>query len=217
MAPPSEPSFWQSILAYQAVGEIVGLLKVLLKGLLMSAPVTELYRRIWAQSLKSRELIIQWLLLGVFFFFALIAFTTNKSTITIRNDMAAPLPWPPALTKTEVDNWATALKDDHRNVTDVMVVWGDFSQWPFVASVAQAMAAAGWPEPSLIPGGYMIGVHVVASKDTWDVGKHLQGLLETKLGPVRLDPFSADKKTGVLPHGKIAVYVGPQPVGWKPK
>jgi hypothetical protein len=216
MAPPSEPSLLQTILAYQIVSEIVGLLKLLLKGLLMSAPVTAHYKRIWAQSLKSRELIIQWLLLGVFFFFALIAFTTSNSTITVRNDMAAPLPWPPPLTKTEVDSWATALKD-HRKVTEVMVVWGESLQSPFVASMAQAMANAGWPEPSLIPGGFMVGVHVVASKDSWDVGKHLQGLLEAKLGPIRLDPVTADKKTGVFPNGRIAVYVGLQPVGWEPK
>jgi hypothetical protein len=214
MAAPPEPSFWQQILAYQVVGELIAFLKMLLKGLLMSAPVTELYRRVWAQSLKLRELVIRWLLLGVFFFFALVAFTTNSSTITIHNE-PGPMSesWPPGLTKTEIDSWADSLKPFRQKVNTVLIVFGDATGVQFAATLTQAISDAEWPEPSILPNNLIEGARIAATKDAWAAAQQLQKLVETKTGPIRLDHYpDKDRSTGKPNVGVIAIYAGLKPL-----
>jgi hypothetical protein len=213
MAAPIEPSFWQQVLAYSAVSELIALLKMLLKGLLMSAPVTALYRRIWAQSLKLRELIVPWLLLGLFFFFTLVAFTTNNSTITIRNEGNPLQVWPGGLTKLEIEEWAKTLQPYHQKLNSVVMAFGDARNVDFAVTVTQAISEADWPEPSDQSGAMTVGTHIAATKDVWPAAQALQKLIEAKAGAAtRLDKIpDKDKTTGKPNVGVIVIYAGLKP------
>jgi hypothetical protein len=116
--------------------------------------------------------------------------------------------WPPALTKTEIDNWATALAPYH-NVTSVGIAFGDSSQWDFVRTLTQGISEAQWPEPGLQPFQFSVGVRIIASEDAREAATQLQHLCEGKIGTVRLQLKEA---SATFHPGTIEVVIG-----WKPK
>lgn len=207
-------SFWQ------------GIVSGLLVALILSGSAMGVYTRITKLTLAWKDIIISWLLLGVFFFAAILAYSISQPKsppwsppqyVALQMANNSPQPWPPVLTKTDIENWSLALKPYHQKVKSVIVGFVDIGQRDFVASLAQAISEAQWPEPSLQPGTLNVGLRIAASKDVSEGAHQLQELLQEKLGPVRLDqiPDKVVDKTGAqikTPSGLIAIYVG-----WKPQ
>jgi hypothetical protein len=201
--------FWQSIVTS------------LLIALILSGSAMAFYARIMNLAFARKDIILSWFWLTVFFFAAILVYSTSQPKLQPPQIVVAPIAlppatqssWPPALTKTEIDNWSLALKPYHQKVTTVLVVFLDAGQKDFVTGLTQAISAAQWPEPSLAPGQLIVGVHIAASKDVFEAAQQLQSLLEPKLGTIRLDQIpERDKNSGKKnPTGFVAVYAGLKP------
>jgi hypothetical protein len=191
-------AFWQGT----AGGVISGLIVVAI----MSATTVALLKRLTG----LKEIVAPWLLFTALYFAIVFAYSLAQQRFYV------PEIWPPALSKTEIQNWITALQPYHTRVSEVMVCFVDEGQKDFAASVAEALTDADWPEPSLQPNNMLVGVHVTAAKDVYDVGEELQKLLQNKVGKARLDKaeratMNPDEKSKTVPPGKIQIYVG-----WRP-
>ncbi len=160
-----------------------------------------------------KDVIISWVLLTAFFFAGILAYSLAQP----RYYAPTPEMWPPALTKAEIQTWATAVQPFHKRISETIIAFSDDGQKDFAVSLTKALSDAEWPEPSLQPNNWVVGARVVAAKDVYDVGEQLQKLMQSKVGPTRLDKAerateNPDEKNKTVPPGKMEILIG-----WKPK
>jgi hypothetical protein len=194
-----DQSFWKGVIGSLSVAALLGFAGI------------GFIQRIKTLALARRDAIVSWFFLTLFFFGAIVAYSFSQPRFYV------PQEWPRALTKSEIQNWTTTLQPYHKRVSEVIIAFVDEGQKDFAASVAQALSDADWPEPSLEPNNYLVGTHIAAAKDVYDVGQELQKLMQNKVGPTRLDKAerateNPDEKIKTVPPGKIEIFVG-----WKPK
>jgi hypothetical protein len=172
--------------------------------------------------LAWKDILISWSWLAVFFFAAILAYSISQPRPQPPQIVMAPIPsfpataqqppsWPPALTKTEIDNWSIALKPYHQKVTSVLIGFVDVRELEFVTSLTQTISNASWPVPSLSANNLIVGMRIVASNDVFEAAQQLQQLMEPKTGTIRLDKNLGKDKTGKPFTGFIIVYVGLKP------
>jgi hypothetical protein len=172
----------------------------------MSAIVIGLYKAFSPYALGFLRGLFAFLALAVFLFLGIVA-------LRISAPMPAPtivLPpmgmaaWPAPLTKDELNDWGKAL-GAFKPLGVVITLLND-QQRPFVVSLHAAFRRANWPEPSIQPGNFVVGVRVLAGKNAVDAGRAVQDLCAKKLGM----PVDFQQASGVTPD-EVEVLVGWQP------
>jgi hypothetical protein len=147
------------------------------------------------------------LCLSVFLFLGLIAVRIagpGPVPAIVLPPMNQPMAWPSALTKDELSNWSKILTAFHPQ--GVIIAFVDDQQRIFVIGLAETFHKANWPEPSIQPFRFAVGVHVLAGKNVGDAGRALHDLCEKKLGQsvaFEQPPKMEDDEVEVL-------------VGWQP-
>lgn len=144
------------------------------------------------------------LALSVFMFLGLVALRVagpGPVPAIILPPMGPPL-WPKPLTKDEITNWGKTLSFYHPSAVVLSMI--NDPQLPFTLGLSEALREAKWPEPSILTGHFVVGVHIVAGKNADDIGQALRKLIEK-------DGVSTDydhKTTDDFPDQGITVEVG---------